>query len=79
MCDTYPEGGDLARGYGSVRMPARMQTEDGRPLFNITPYTEELMQKFPLLTGTIEGIEEFKVLELSVNCSAQLSHAHQLP
>ncbi len=58
---TYPEGGDLCRGFGSIELPALSVDYRGIPYFNMMAQTDELRERFPLLQGRVSAFRKFKV------------------
>lgn len=69
-CTTYPEGGDLCRGFGSIEVPALSVNSEGVPFFNMMPSSAELKEQLPLLRGRILGFTKFKVSYSYVNLAA---------
>ena len=58
---TFPEGGDLCRGYGSIEIPALSADYDGVPYFNLLPATAEQRRMLPLLNGRVRNFTKMKI------------------
>lgn len=58
--NTFPEGGELCRGYGSIEIPALSADYDGVPYFNLLPETDELRHLLPLLNGRVRYFTKVK-------------------